>query len=267
MTGGLLVLLQPPAERVDAAGEAADQPGALVAASHAGPYVAGVEAADHAQQALGGPGDEPVHDQRAAHEAGQAQQAEAGQLEGEQPVGAAEHRRDAAARSRSWRRWPERPPAASGSKSTRLATPSSQGVSTRPDDRSGQQGLERLVEQLAGPSLGLGVMAQDHAVAVDQHHGRARGQRALDHGPLELAQVERGDEHARARCRPRRSPGVSGPPSAGGGLVDAGPAEGRVAGLGGAAQVGRVGTCREPGAPLAPSRSPRRPVRARARSR
>ena len=126
-------------------------------------------------------------------------------------------------------------------------------------DRSGQQGLERVVEQLAGPSLGLGMVAQDHAVAVDQHHGRASGQRALDHGALELAQVERARPAPHARCRPRRSPGVSEPPSAGGG-----PGRSR-SGRGSGCRSRRRGAgrpCRYPpgaGRPPAPSRSSRRP--------
>ena len=189
--GRLLMLLQTPAERVHVAGQATPRPPRSSPAAHAGPHVAGVEAADHAQQALGGPGDEPVHDERAAHEPGQAQQAEAGELQGEQPVGPAKHR---AARQRDHDDGVGGPGdlRESGSNSTRLGPRRARACPRGP--------RRRVSRGLSGSSSSSPVQRSGYGRWPGSRRCRRsaswRRRWAGDSRPrrVELTQVERGDE-------------------------------------------------------------------------
>ena len=161
----MLVLLHAERQRVHAAREPPDHAGG-VGAPHPGPHVAGVQAADHTQQAVDRSAEEEV-DQHAGHDgAPERQHAQPGKLEHEQSVGSAvdgltgqcDHHR--------------RVPGSARVAEQRLHQ-EQHGQPVDPDAllhagrALGEQPTERLVDHLAGPPLGPGDAAEDDAVGVD----------------------------------------------------------------------------------------------------
>jgi hypothetical protein len=111
----------------------------------------GIQAADHAQQALGRARDEPIRQQRATHEPGERQQAEASQLEPEQPVGLAEH---LPARQGDHDRGLGSPAGVAGTRLEQEQARHTVEPAGRHAAVPGEQAPEPLVEDLASPAKG-----------------------------------------------------------------------------------------------------------------